>query len=136
MDIVSALAIAAAAAAVFSLASGITSMAVGGEVNQHTSEQWMGWRVAFQAAALLFIVLAVIGSARAQTPSTLQHECIYDYQGISNHECRVYRLKVLKAKSEEERLALRNELHKVIATRTQRGMTPDSARGLTALYVK
>ena len=136
MDVVSALAIVAAAAAVFSLVSGISSMAVGGEVNHHTSEQWMGRRVAFQAAALLFIALALIGSARAETRFILPHECIYDYQGISNHECRVYRMKVLKAKSEEERLALRDEMHKVVAARTKRGMAADSPRGLAVLYVK
>ena len=49
----------AAVATIVSLVAGITSMARGGEVGHRTSAQWMNWRVAFQAVALVLIVLAL-----------------------------------------------------------------------------
>ena len=42
-----------------------TSMAYNGQVAHRSSVEWMGWRVAFQAAAFLFIMLAFVGSASA-----------------------------------------------------------------------
>jgi hypothetical protein len=47
-------------AVVASLATGIASMAYDGEVGHQSSAQWMNWRVAFQAAAFLMILLALI----------------------------------------------------------------------------
>lgn len=130
MNIFTAFAMAAAAAVVFSLVSGIASMAYHGQINHRTSETWMGWRVALQAAALLFIALAILAPARADTQRPVQRECVYDYRLLTDHECRVYRSKVVKAKSDEERLALRNDLHKVMDARaTERGISTWDWRG-------
>lgn len=52
----------AAIATLFALASGITAMAYHGEVRHRNSEQWMIWRVVFQATAVLAILAAIIGS--------------------------------------------------------------------------
>ena len=47
-------------ATVYSFAAGISAMAVDGEVGRHTSLQWMVRRVAFQAVAVLFILIALL----------------------------------------------------------------------------
>lgn len=47
-------------ATVYSFAAGISAMAVDGEVGHHTSLQWMVRRVAFQAVAVLFILIALL----------------------------------------------------------------------------
>jgi len=60
MTMMTALVLAALLATVGSLLAGITSMATDGEVAHQNSAQWMGWRVAFQALALLLIVLALL----------------------------------------------------------------------------
>jgi hypothetical protein len=52
----------AAIATLFTLASGITAMAHHGETAHRSSEQWMIWRVVFQAAAVLIILAVIIGS--------------------------------------------------------------------------
>jgi len=52
----------AAIATLFALASGITAMAHHGETGHRSSEQWMIWRVVFQAAAVLIILAVIIGS--------------------------------------------------------------------------
>ena len=44
-----------------SLACGVASLARDGAVARHTSAQWMVWRVAFQAAAFLMILLVLLG---------------------------------------------------------------------------
>jgi hypothetical protein len=44
----------------FSLASGVTAMARGGEVAHYDSAHWMVWRVAFQGAALVLMALALL----------------------------------------------------------------------------
>lgn len=62
MTVLTALVFAATLATLVSLASGITAMAHNGEVGHRTSEQWMVWRVVFQAAAFLAIVAALVGS--------------------------------------------------------------------------
>jgi len=62
MNMMTALILAALFATVGSLVAGITSMATNGEVGHLRSEQWMGWRVGFQALALLLIVLALLTS--------------------------------------------------------------------------
>jgi len=51
----------AVVAVVWSLVSGISSMASNGEVGHRTSAEWMTWRVVFQAAALVLILLALLG---------------------------------------------------------------------------
>jgi hypothetical protein len=60
MDVFGAFALLAAGAAVLALVSGLGAMAINGAVANLRSEQWMQWRVAFQAAALLFILIAVL----------------------------------------------------------------------------
>lgn len=62
MTVFTTLAILAALATLAALASGITAMAHHGEVGHRSSEQWMIWRVVFQAAAVLVILAAIIGS--------------------------------------------------------------------------
>lgn len=52
----------AVAATVYSLACGVTSMMIGGEVRHHNSEQWMIRRVAFQALAVALLLLALLPS--------------------------------------------------------------------------
>ena len=54
-------AFAAALAVLASLACGVASMTRDGEVAHFTSARWMVWRVAFQAAAFLLILLALLG---------------------------------------------------------------------------
>lgn len=58
-----ALAIVAALGALTALACGIGAMTNDGEVGHRRSEVWMGWRVAFQAAALIFIALGFLAAA-------------------------------------------------------------------------
>jgi hypothetical protein len=60
MSMITVMVLAALLATIGSLAAGITSMATNGEVGHQRSEQWMGWRVGFQAVALLFIVIALL----------------------------------------------------------------------------
>lgn len=62
MDMFIAMAIVAGLGAVAALICGITSMAYDGEVAHHSSAEWMSLRVALQAAAFLFIVLAIVGT--------------------------------------------------------------------------
>jgi hypothetical protein len=129
MNIFALLAIAAALGAVFALACGIAAMATDGAVIDRRSEAWMGWRVACQAAALLFA--AVMLATSAQGAASERTDCIYDYGMITDQECRAYRAKVLRAKSDEERLALHDELHRVIDARArERGVSADDWRGL------
>lgn len=49
----------AAAAAVYSLMSGISAMATNAEVGHQSSAQWMTWRVLFQALAIVMMLFAV-----------------------------------------------------------------------------
>ena len=60
MSILTLLILLAAAATVVSLVSGISAMAQGGEVAHRNSAQRMMWRVVFQAAALVLMILALI----------------------------------------------------------------------------
>jgi hypothetical protein len=50
------------AATIYSLVCGVTAMVAGGEVRHHNSEQWMILRVAFQALAVVLLLLAVMQS--------------------------------------------------------------------------
>lgn len=54
--------LAAVAATVVSLVYGVSSMAVGHDVGQRSSARWMNLRVAFQGAALILILLALLGT--------------------------------------------------------------------------
>jgi hypothetical protein len=54
--------LAATAAAVFSLISGVSAMANNGAVGHRTSAEWMTWRVLFQGVALALIMLAMLGA--------------------------------------------------------------------------
>jgi hypothetical protein len=51
----------AAAAAVYSLASGIYAMSHDVQAGHRSSAEWMTWRVGFQAAAIVLILLAMLG---------------------------------------------------------------------------
>jgi len=48
------------AATIYSLARGVASMVAGGELRHHESEQWMIRRVAFQALAVVLLLVAVM----------------------------------------------------------------------------
>lgn len=63
MSLFAAFALIAALATVLTLVSGITAMASGHEVNHLSSAQWMNWRIVFQSAALLCIVIALATNA-------------------------------------------------------------------------
>lgn len=116
MNMFTVLAIVAALGAVTALVFGIGAMTQDGEVGHRKSEVWMGWRVAFQALALALLVLGFLATANAAAP--LERECVYDYSNMSAAECRAYRYKVLRAKTDAERIALRNELHRAREART------------------
>lgn len=60
MSMITALVLVAMLATVGSLIAGVSSMVTDSEVGHHTSAEWMGMRVAFQAAALLMILIALI----------------------------------------------------------------------------
>ena len=47
-------------AVIWSLLSGVSAMATDGAVAKHDSEQWMIRRIAFQAAALALVLIAVL----------------------------------------------------------------------------
>ena len=59
MSMFSVVVIAAVAATLFALVSGISSMAVNGEVGHQDSAHWMVRRVEFQALAVLLVLLAL-----------------------------------------------------------------------------
>jgi len=117
MELLTVLVLAAALGAAYALTAGITAMARNRDVAHVDSKSWMAWRVAWQAAAVLLIMVGVIGTAA----STADGDCVYDYQMITSAECHAYRDKVLAANSGAERLALRDELHRVLDDRA-RGM--------------
>jgi len=56
MNIVTLLVLLAAVATVVSLTSGIAAMSQDGEIGHQSSAAWMGWRVVFQAIALVLIL--------------------------------------------------------------------------------
>ena len=61
MNMLTLLVVVAVVATIVSLASGISSMAFDDEVGHRTSAEWMTWRVVFQAAAFVLILLALLG---------------------------------------------------------------------------
>ena len=61
MNMPTLLVVVAVVATIVSLASGISSMAFDDEVGHRTSAEWMTWRVVFQAAAFVLILLALLG---------------------------------------------------------------------------
>ena len=60
MNMLTLFVVVAVVATIVSLASGISSMAFNGEVGHRTSAQWMIWRVVFQAAAFMLILLTML----------------------------------------------------------------------------
>lgn len=60
MNMLTLFVVVAAVATIVSLASGISSMAINGEVGHRTSAQWMIWRVVFQAATFVLILLTLL----------------------------------------------------------------------------
>ena len=57
MNIITLVVILAVVATVISLTSGIAAMARDGEIGHQSSAQWMGWRVLFQAVALILVLV-------------------------------------------------------------------------------
>ena len=49
-------------ATIYSLIGGVAAMVAGGEAGHRSSEQWMIRRVAFQALAVLLLVIAALQS--------------------------------------------------------------------------
>jgi hypothetical protein len=82
--------------------------------------------------ALFFAVLAGASTSVGLTEGRIGvRDCVYDYAFMTDHECRVYRGKVLKAKSEDDRLRLRQDLHRVLDARAkERGTVASDWRGL------
>ena len=60
MDMMTAFALVALAATVFSLVAGISSMTVDGAVARHRSEEWMIARVLSQGVAVLFVLIVLV----------------------------------------------------------------------------
>lgn len=60
MDMMTAFALVALAATVFSLVAGISSMAIDGEVAHRRSEEWMVARVVSQGIAVLFVLFVLL----------------------------------------------------------------------------
>ena len=82
-------------------------------------------------AIVLAAIMMVFALAAAANGGLRTRECVYDYTFMTEHECRAYRMKVLKAKSEEERLSLRRDLLRTLEARArERGTTVDDWRGL------
>jgi hypothetical protein len=81
---------------------------------------------------LLFATLAGADGGVGLTEGRIGvRDCVYDYAFMTDHECRVYRGKVLKAKTEEDRLRLRQDLHRTLDTRAkERGTVASDWRGL------
>lgn len=78
--------------------------------------------------ATLVVTLLLSAPAAAQ----VKRECVYDYAFLTEKECRVYRVKVLKAKSAEERLAIQEDMNRLIADRAKaRGVGESDWRGLS-----
>lgn len=89
-----------------------------------------------KAIITAFVLLALSAPAAAQV-TLKQRDCVYDYSMLTEHECRAHRIKVLKARSAEERLALQEELNRVISERARvRGVEDNDWRGLTLTPVK
>ncbi|MFN7087972.1 MAG: twin transmembrane helix small protein [Burkholderiales bacterium] len=61
MNLLTMLVLVATLATIASFISGIVSMTHDSEVAHRNSAEWMGWRVAFQAAAVVMILLALSG---------------------------------------------------------------------------
>jgi hypothetical protein len=130
MNMLTFFATAAMTGAVFALACGIASMVSNEKVLRLRSEQWMGWRVAWQAVAVLLAALLLATAAYGATPAPA--ECVYDYRMLTPQECRAYRAKVLRAASDEERLSLLRGVNEVMDARAlERGISPDDWRGLS-----
>ena len=70
-------------------------------------------------AVVLLALAAIAQSAYAREGGTPTRECIYDYPMITERECRVFRLKVLKAKSRAERAAAEDELRNTLDARAK-----------------
>ena len=82
-------------------------------------------------AGVLAAIMTAFALAAAASGGLRTRECVYDYTFMTEHECRAYRMKVVKAKSEEERLALRRDLLRMLDARArERGTTMDDWRGL------
>jgi hypothetical protein len=82
-------------------------------------------------AALIATSALVHAPAAANQRGIHTRDCVYDYAFMTEQECRTYRLKVLKAKSQGEQLRLRQDLHRVLDARAKdRGTAVMDWRGL------
>ncbi len=61
MNLLTMLVLLATVATIASLVTGVTAMAHDGEVAHRNSAQWMIWRVVFQTAAIMMVLLALSG---------------------------------------------------------------------------
>ena len=61
MSLLTMLILVATMATIVSLVSGVASMAHDGAIAHRSSAEWMVWRVVFQAAAVVMILLALSG---------------------------------------------------------------------------
>ncbi len=61
MSLLTMLVLAATFGTIVSLVSGVASIAHDGDIAHRSSAEWMVWRVAFQAAAVAMILLALSG---------------------------------------------------------------------------
>ena len=68
---------------------------------------------------ILLALAAIAPSAYAREGGTPIRECIYDYPMITERECRIFRLKMLKAKSNTERAAAEQELRTTLDARVK-----------------
>ena len=68
---------------------------------------------------MLLALAAIAQGAYASEGGTPTRECIYDYPMITERECRIFRLKVLKAKSNTERAAAEDELRNTLDARAK-----------------
>src|SRR6185503_2794278 len=83
--------------------------------------------------ALIAAGLTLAGTGVFAQANPPERGCPYDFRLLTEHECRVYRVKVVRAKSGDERYALREELDRVMESRAKaRGIALDDWRGLEA----
>ena len=87
----------------------------------------------------LFAAIAIAAAATLTPPMAAAtdggihtRECIYDYPMLTDHECRVFRTKILKAKTADQRADVHDEMNRLRISRANaRGVAPDDWRGLS-----
>ena len=83
------------------------------------------------AHALIAVGIALASPTAGAQANLPERACPYDYRLITDQECRVYRTKVLRAKSADDRHAVHEELERTMEKRAkERGIAVDDWRGL------